>query len=50
MNIKEATRILGKHQKWRKGKDVEMIKPKLISEAINVILDYLKDLENEKRG
>lgn len=46
MNIKEAARILGEHQKWRKGKDVEMMKPKLISEAINVILDYLKDKVN----
>jgi hypothetical protein len=38
MKIQEAIDILKIHQQWRLGADIEMLEPKKISEAINVII------------
>jgi len=38
MTIQEAIDILKIHQQWRLGADIEMLEPKKISEAINVII------------
>jgi hypothetical protein len=43
MKITEAIRILGIYQKWRLGADFQMIPPNKVTEAINVILDELKN-------
>jgi hypothetical protein len=38
MTLQEAINILKIHQQWRLGADIEMLEPKKISEAINVII------------
>jgi hypothetical protein len=38
MTLQEAIDILKIHQQWRLGADIEMLEPKKISEAINVII------------
>jgi hypothetical protein len=45
MEIKEAIKLLEYHNRWRLGADVPMIRPKVLTEAIETIL---KDYE-EKR-
>ena len=42
MTIKKAIEILETHNKWRKGADIEPTQPKLLTEAIDVIIKKLK--------
>lgn len=42
MTIKGATAILEKHNRWRRGEDIEMIDPALLGTAIDIILDKLQ--------
>jgi hypothetical protein len=46
MTINEAFAILTVHQIWRKGGQVAMIQPKILTTAIDVILEYR--LEQQK--
>jgi hypothetical protein len=46
MELITAVEILELHQRWRKGAEIEMILPSILSEAIDVILEYLKNLNN----
>ena len=46
MTINEAFAILTVHQIWRKGGQVQMIQPKILTTAIDVILEYR--LEQQK--
>lgn len=40
MSTQDAVNILFVHQKWRLGADIEMIEPKLLTKAIDVVLEY----------
>jgi hypothetical protein len=42
MNIKKAIKNLENHNKWRKGKHDKMIKPKKLSESIDLIINEIK--------
>ena len=43
MKIQEAVKILEQHNKWRKGKGkVDMTSPRLLSEAIDTCVGYVK--------
>lgn len=42
MTLKQAIKILERHNKWRKGANIKMIEPKLISEAIDLIISHLQ--------
>jgi len=44
MTLKEAIEILRKHNEWRRGADVEMISPKKVGEAIDVIIAHYDNL------
>ena len=44
MKLKEARQILKKHNKWRKGAEIEMTEPQIISQAIDVLTDQEKIL------
>lgn len=39
--IFEAVGILKKHNQWRKGEAENMIRPQIVTEAIDEITDYL---------
>ena len=47
MNLQQAIELLEYHQNWRRGADIEMPEPKLLGEAIYVILTHLKNIEND---
>lgn len=40
MTLQEALTILTTHQQWRRGAEIEMAEPKVITEAIDVVLAY----------
>lgn len=40
MTVQEALIILTTHQQWRQGADIEMTEPKVITEALDVVLNY----------
>jgi hypothetical protein len=40
MTIIEAIQVLKHHNKWRKGADIEMTDPKILSEAIDEIIRH----------
>ncbi len=40
MTLPEAIQILLVHQAWRLGADIEMAEPKIITEALDVVLNY----------
>jgi len=42
MDLKEAIKILEHFQKWRTGSDIEMIHPKVLTKAIDLILKEVK--------
>ena len=42
MTLKEATNILRHHQLWRLGEEISMLEPKVITEAINVVISGAK--------
>lgn len=44
MTLKQAIRILERHNKWRKGDKIKMIEPQLITEAIDLIISHLRSL------
>ena len=48
MKLQEAIEILEYHQEWRLGKNDEMLDPKVISEAIETILNHLKNETGKK--
>ena len=52
MSLQEALTILTKHQQWRRGADIEMAEPKVITEALDIVLAYHHVGTNEmvKRG
>lgn len=43
MEVQEALRILEQHNKWRRGADVPMGDPKIIGEAIDLIVNKYKE-------
>lgn len=45
-NIKEAVKLLQHYNRWRRGADVEMPRPKEIGKAIDTAIEYIK--KNEK--
>ena len=52
MKLHEALSILETHQRWRLGAEIEMAQPKVLSKALDVVLEYfqneLSDAEIEK--
>ena len=42
MNLTDAVNILEKHQKWRKGAEIEQIQPSVLSEAIDIIIKHIR--------
>jgi hypothetical protein len=42
MKINEAVTILEQHNKWRRGDDSEMEKPKVLGKAIEVVIKFCK--------
>ena len=40
MTLQEALTILTTHQQWRRGADIEMAEPKVITEALDIVLAY----------
>lgn len=50
MEIQEAVKILKHHNKWRKGADIKMVDPKVLSEAIDTVIGEYEtyDLEEER--
>lgn len=45
-NIKEAVKLLQHYNRWRRGADVEMPRPKELGKAIDTAIEYIR--ENEK--
>lgn len=42
MKLKKAIKILKKYQQWRLGDETKQIAPKLLTEAINLVLYAVK--------
>lgn len=42
MSKEEVIEILGIHQKWRRGADIEMVHPKKLGEAIDYAIEFLR--------
>ena len=42
MDVQEALRLLEHHNKWRKGADIPMPNPKVLSEVIDKIVNEFK--------
>jgi hypothetical protein len=40
MTLQEALIVLATHQQWRRGAEIEMAEPKVITEALDVVLAY----------
>lgn len=50
MDIQEAVTILDRHNRWRRGADIEMENPTLLGIAIDEVVKYVKNkLGNENR-
>jgi prephenate dehydrogenase len=47
MILQEAISILKIHQEWRLGADIVMIEPKELTEAIDVILKEVENLDEQ---
>lgn len=45
MTLKEAIKELDNYQKWRKGADTKQPNPKIISEAIDIAINLMKNLK-----
>lgn len=43
MNIKEAIEIVENYNKWRIGADIPMPKSNITTQALNVMLEFVKD-------
>ena len=52
MDIIDAVNILERHNKWRRGADIEMENPKEIGEAIDLVVNKLRKLgyDGQRRG
>ena len=51
MTLKETIEILESHNKWRKGADIDMTHPAILSEAVDTAIHLLKELiKNNKHG
>jgi len=50
MELQEAINILERHNKWRLGAEIPMMQPKQITEAINVVLKYVKKTMKKLNG
>ena len=50
MTIKQAIKILIRTNKWRRGAEIEMTRPKGFGEAIDVAIDVMEDNAREPRG
>jgi hypothetical protein len=51
MDLKETIEVLVKYNEWRKGAEIPMIEPKVISEALDSAINLLKGLEKtNKKG
>ena len=42
MTIQEAILVLETHNKWRRGAEIKQEDPKVLGEAIDLIIKYLK--------
>lgn len=42
MDVQEALRLLEYYNKWRKGADIPMLHPKVLSEVIDTIVNEFK--------
>lgn len=49
MDLKTAIEILEYYQEWRLGKDCEQPNPKLITKALQVVLNEVKKQNNGKQ-
>ena len=45
MTLKQAIKTLEHHQKWRKGANIKLLDPKVISEAIEIAIHLMKGLK-----
>ena len=48
MDLKEAIKVLGSHQLWRKGAEIEPTDPKKLTEALGIAVRLLKQLNKTK--
>lgn len=44
MTLQEAIKIVESHQKWRLGAEIEMIEPKLLTAALDLVIQAAKEL------
>ena len=42
MTLKQAIKILKRHNRWRRGADIQMQKPKKIGEAIEFAVQFME--------
>lgn len=47
MKIEEAKLILKEHNEWRRGAEIKQQEPALIGIAIDLVLEYLKDVKDK---
>ncbi|MGB2272517.1 MAG: hypothetical protein ACPH15_05805 [Pseudomonadales bacterium] len=45
MTLSEAMQTLKTHNEWRRGAEIDILEPRLIGIAIDVILEHLKERE-----
>jgi len=44
MKIKEAVEVLKKHNEWRRGAEIDQMRPILIGEAIDIAINQLSEM------
>lgn len=47
MTLQEAVKILETHQRWRLGAEIEISEPKVLTKALDVVLEYLLKVAHE---
>ena len=47
MTLPEAIKIIEHHQKWRLDSDIGMVHPKIVTKALDVILNEVKKKTSE---
>jgi hypothetical protein len=50
MKLEDAVKVLEEYQAWRKGAYTEMLHPKVISEAIEVAINLLQQLNKTNQN
>lgn len=50
MNLKTAIKVLTRHNKWRRGADIEMTNPAQLGKAIDKILNHLEKEDENSRS